>query len=203
MKHEAERSRLLEATRLAQDWHSEQTRKGSTIPYISHLLQVEGLVLEHGGDVNQAVAALLHDSLEDAPDADTRAEREAKIIDLFGNSVHAMVLTCTDTDFDEFLGKKRPWAERKERYLEQLRVAPAEHLLVVACDKQHNLRSLVWDLETYGSTYFNQFNSTPDQQIWYFRSALDCFRGRIPIRLEVKIEKLLEQLDDFVQTQVL
>ena len=189
-----DRKQLCEATALACDWHGEQTRKGSQIPYVSHLLQVSGLVLEHEGDCSQAVAALLHDSLEDAEDPDERERREALIRERFGEDVLRIVLDCTDTKPDEAGASKRPWKERKTRYLAHLTAVRERSALVAACDKRHNLHALVWDVSVRGLGYLDRFNAGPADQVWYFDGVLAAFRGRIPVRLEREIEDLLGRL---------
>jgi (p)ppGpp synthase/HD superfamily hydrolase len=179
----ADRQRLAEATALALDWHAGQTRKGSDIPYVSHLLQVAGLVLEHEGDVDQAIAALLHDGLEDAADAAERAAREAALRERFGDDVLDLVLACTDTGPDESLTRKRDWKDRKTRYLQQLAGASDGALLVAACDKRHNLSALVAELELHGRATLERFNASPSEQAWFFGRMLRVMEGRVPERL--------------------
>lgn len=111
---------LLQATRLAWKWHGAQTRRGKSAPYMSHLLQVQGLVLEHGGGIEQAIAALLHDALEDAESPADRKNREEVIESQFGSAVLDIVLVCTDTTPLEAGEQKGPWRERKERYVVHL-----------------------------------------------------------------------------------
>jgi (p)ppGpp synthase/HD superfamily hydrolase len=193
-----DQKRLVAATECAYAWHAKQRRKQSEIPYVSHLLQVKGLVLEHGGNADQAIAGLLHDCLEDAPSAEERALREEAIAARFGEDVLAMVHDCTDTGPDESLEEKRPWQERKRRYIEQLGTASPASLLVVACDKRHNLQALVWDVRTDGPSVFARFTGTPDQQIWYFESILAAIRASIPERLRLEIEDLLATLKRLV-----
>ena len=189
-----ERARMVEATELCHRWHAEQRRKATEIPYVSHLIQVEGLVLEHGGDSDQAIAALLHDSLEDAPDAEERALREREIRTRFGPRVLDVVLDCTDTGPDEFLQNKKDWKERKDRYLEQLRRAPARTHLVAACDKRHNLHAIVSDVKTSGPGVFDRFTSTPSQCLWYYTSVIEIVRPSLPMRLVDELDHLLEEL---------
>ncbi|MFP6638821.1 MAG: HD domain-containing protein [Myxococcota bacterium] len=189
-----ERARLVKATELCHRWHAEQQRKTTQIPYVSHLLQVEGLVLEHGGDSDQAIAALLHDSLEDAPDSEERALRETEIRARFGPRVLDIVLDCTDTGRDEFLKKKKAWKERKDRYLEQLRRAPARTHLVAACDKRHNLHAIVYDVKTSGPDVFDRFTATPSQCLWYYTSVIEILRSSLPGRLVDELDDLLEEL---------
>lgn len=186
-------ARLIEATELAHRWHASQFRKGSRIPYISHLLQVQGLVLEHGGDDEQAVAALLHDSLEDAETPDEARDRAKLIESRFGAGALAIVRDCSDTAIDEAGSAKGPWLERKQRYHAQLAAASERSLLVAACDKLHNLNALVWDVETHGVDYLDRFNASPAQQLWYFDAVAALFEGRVPMRLRNELRALLDR----------
>lgn len=191
--------RLARANELALAWHADQQRKGSQIPYVSHLSQVKGLVLEHGGSIDQAVAALLHDALEDAASPAERAEREAVITREFGPQVLAIVLDCTDTGADEAADSKAPWKERKTRYLEHLRHASRESLLVAACDKRHNLHALVWDVRTQGAVYLERFSGDPAEQVWYFESIVSALAGRVPSRLQGELTALVKDFRELVE----
>jgi (p)ppGpp synthase/HD superfamily hydrolase len=189
--------RLVGATELAVCWHAGQFRKGSQIPYISHLVQVQGLVLEHGGDTEQAVAALLHDSLEDAETPAEALDRANQIETRFGAGALAIVRDCSDTAIDE-AGAKGPWLERKQRYHAQLAAASERSLLVAACDKLHNLNALVWDVETQGAVTLDRFNAGPAEQLWYFDALAALFEGRVPARLQNELKALLEQFRGLV-----
>jgi len=178
------------------DWHMGQMRKGSGVPYASHLLQVAGMVLEHGGDVAQAVAGLLHDCLEDAPTSDARAEREAMIRTRFGATTLDLVLACTDTRPDESIGDKAPWRLRKQRLLEQLDLADDRALLVAACDRCHNLRSLVADLRRDGDEILGRFNAGPAEQRWLQVECMARFTGRVPEALVREFETLVADYAD-------
>ena len=195
---DAARPRLVRAKAYAAEWHATQTRKGKATPYLSHLLIVEGLVIEYGGDPDQAIAALLHDALEDAPTPSDRATRAARIEQEFGLDVVRMILDCTDTTTAEAGDQKGPWRERKERYVAQLQRAHARSLLVAACDKRHNLGDLIADLKAEGTATFERFNAGPYAQLWYFESLLSLFRGRIPSRLDRDLGDLLAELRLFV-----
>ena len=190
----SDQDRLSQATDRAIRWHADQCRKQTSIPYVSHLIQVAGLVLEHGGNTDQAIAGLLHDSLEDAPDPAERARREEEIAEAFGPGVLRMVLDCTDTLPDESLEKKRSWEERKKAYIAHLDEASKASLLVAACDKRHNLAAIVGDVISDGPEVFDRFTATPDQHVWYFESILAAIREEIPRRLIAEIEDLLEKL---------
>lgn len=194
----ARSEQLLDATRLAAAWHATQTRKGKTTPYLSHLLIVEGLVIEHGGDPDQAIAALLHDALEDAPTPASRKERTRTIETQFGRDVLDMILDLTDTTASEAIDQKQPWRTRKERYIAQLSNAAARSLLVAACDKRHNLGDLVSDLQVEGIDTFVRFNAGPPEQLWYFDALLHVFRERIPAKLDCELGGLLAELRVFV-----
>ncbi len=167
--------------------HGAQTRKGSQVPYVSHLLQVSGLVLEHGGDLEQATAALLHDVVEDTPV--TLAEVAAS----FGPGVAAIVADCTDTGPDEVAGSKRPWSERKRDYVAHLREVGPRSALIVGCDKLHNLRTLVADIEALGAAVLERFNAPPAQQRWLFGELLAALRDKVPPRLHAELTALCER----------
>src|SRR3712207_5324061 len=108
-------TRYDEALRFASDHHRTQCRKGSRVPYLSHLMSVSALVLEHGGSEDQAIAGLLHDAVEDAPKGRGREVLQV-ICDRFGDSVGGMVAACSDSLNDDEHGKE-PWDERKRRYV--------------------------------------------------------------------------------------
>jgi (p)ppGpp synthase/HD superfamily hydrolase len=191
---------LVEATRLAWQWHGRQTRKGRSSSYMSHLLQVQGLVIDAGGDAIQSIAALLHDSLEDAPTARDRAEREALIATRFDPAVLQIVIDCTDTTAAESADDKGPWRERKERYLAQLRIAAPSSLLVAACDKRHNLGDLIRDLRQEGLETLSRFNAGGVEQLWYFESLSAICGPAIPDRLARELDDLVRALRAIVET---
>jgi len=151
------------------------------------------LVLEHGGDVEQAVAGFLHDGLEDADSPGERTERLRRILDEFGPRVLRMILDCTDTEEHEHVGAKAPWRERKTRYLDHLPEADARSLLVAACDKRHNLGALVADLREHGPAYLGHFNADKEDQAWYFENVLKSLEGKVPRRLVREIGDLLDR----------
>lgn len=191
------RPELLAATELAWAWHGHLTRKGRATSYLSHLLAVQGLVIECGGGPDEAIGALLHDALEDAESRDERRSREQAIRERFGAAVLRIVLDCTDTLPDETGSDKRPWRERKQRFLEQLSRAERPSRLVAACDKRHNLGDLVWDLHHEGPPTFARFNAGPAEQLWYFESVTHLCREAIPARLALELEWLMTDLRSF------
>ena len=191
--------KMLEATEFAQLWHADQKRKSSDIPYFSHLVQVQGLILEHGGDAGQAIAGLLHDSLEDTPDSRERTAREAIIEDRFGLRVLKMILTCTDTGPDEFLTQKKGWKERKDRYVAQLSSATSDACLVAGCDKRHNLHAIIFDGKAEGLSVFDRFTASPVETLWYYETVIGVIRDSLPRRLVIELDELLQALESMVE----
>jgi (p)ppGpp synthase/HD superfamily hydrolase len=143
------------AFQVASGLHSEQERKGTGIPYIAHLMAVCALVLEAGGDEDQAIVALLHDAVEDQgglPTLDT-------IRRLFGNRVAAAVESCSDSTVSN-PEKKLPWRDRKESYLEHLRHAGKDALIVAVADKLHNASAILSDYRRIGDELWSRFQCT-------------------------------------------
>jgi len=190
---ESDRRRLVDALRFALDAHGAQTRKGTRIPYASHLLQVSGLVLEAGGDVTLAVAALLHDCLEDSDEVDEAALRER-----FGHEVAAIVATCTDLLPGDSAAAKSPWAQRKSRYLERLASADRRSRLVAACDKLQNLRALVGDLRAEGLATLERFSASPEQMRWYYESAHRILGDVLPPSVRAEFDEAIAALQRLV-----
>lgn len=155
---------LVYATRL----HAHQIRKATGVPYISHLLSVTALVLEDGGDEDEAIAALLHDAVEDQGGKATRAE----IYRLFGERVGSIVDGCTEFDSEI----KPPWRDRKERYLEQLRQGTPSVRRVALADKLHNARTIVQDYRQQGEAIWSVFSTGKEGILWFYHSLLDLYR---------------------------
>ena len=153
--------------------HKNDVRKGTTIPYVSHLLNVGGLVLWDGGDEEEAIAGLLHDALEDHPEETSRAEIQRR----FGPKVAAIVAACTDTPEDYRGGTKPPWRERKERYLDNLRAADVSTRRVSMADKLDNARAVLADYRRLGDALWSRFNAGKADQLWYYRTLVDTFRA--------------------------
>lgn len=164
--------------------HASQLRKGTGIPYLAHLLQVAGLVLEDGGTETEAIAALLHDAVEDQGGKPTleRIRRD------YGDDVANIVDACSDTDEVP----KPPWRERKERYIAHLAEQPEEAVLRVSlADKVHNLRSIVRDLEVEGPENVLQRFSPGADHLWYYRTIASVYRGRISSPLLTELDGLV------------
>jgi hypothetical protein len=135
-------ARFDQAFHYARQLHQNQVRKGTAIPYISHLMAVSAFVVEHGGDENQAIAGLLHDAAEDQGGAETLAEIRA----IFGDAVAEIVADCTDA----WTEPKPPWRARKEAYLNDLVHKPPASLLVALADKTHNAEAILFDIAHWG-----------------------------------------------------
>jgi (p)ppGpp synthase/HD superfamily hydrolase len=179
--------RFRRAFLFAADKHSGQTRKASTIPYIAHLMGVTSLVLEFGGDENMAIAALLHDVVEDCGGLPILKEVRRR----FGPRVAKIVDGCTDS----FTDPKPPWRERKETYLRHLKKADAETRLVSAADKLNNVRSILSDYREFGESIWARFNGGRDGTLWYYRSLLEEFLRRTPNRLITELELAVRELE--------
>jgi (p)ppGpp synthase/HD superfamily hydrolase len=164
-------SRLSAAIAFALEIHADQTRKGAETPYIGHLLGVASLVLEHGGDEEQAMAGMLHDAIEDQGQ-----HQEAAITERFGARVARIVRACTDAD----TMPKPPWRARKEAYVRHLEDANADVLLVSAADKLHNARAILTDLRTHGLAVFERFTGRIDGTLWYYEALAEVFGRRLP-----------------------
>lgn len=162
--------RFAEALALAHELHAGQVRKGTAIPYVSHVLAVAGIVLDYGGDEDEAIAALLHDAVEDCGGAPVLADIRGR----FGDRVADIVSACSDTDQTP----KPPWQARKEAYLDHLRAAPASVRLVSAADKLHNARAILADYREIGEALWSRFNATKAQTLWYYRALVDAFEAR-------------------------
>ncbi len=178
--------RFAEAFTFAWDLHRHQVRKGSDIPYLAHLMTVAALVLEHGGDEDEAIAALLHDGPEDQGGGETLDH----IRRLFGHRVADIVEGCSDT----FEKPKPPWRARKERYLDHLRETDSPSVFLVSmADKAHNLRSILNDYRRIGDDLWRRFTGKKDGTLWYYTELLKVYGDKAPARcgdLLLELERL-------------
>lgn len=164
--------RFAEAVRYATGAHAGQTRKGTDVPYVSHLLAVASLVLEAGGDESEAIAAMLHDAPEDTGGSEVLADIRVR----FGERIAAIVDGCTDSLAADPT-EKAPWRERKQRYAERLsRERDPSVLLVSAADKVHNAESMLRDYRSAGSSIWKSFKGRRDGTLWNDRMLLDAYR---------------------------
>lgn len=167
--------------------HREQTRKGSDTPYMGHLLGAASLVIEDGGDEDQAIAALLHDAVEDQGGQ----ARLADIRTQFGPEVAVIVEACSDWDG---VGEKAPFRERKEKYLEHLTSASPEVLRVSAADKLYNARAILADYHSLDEGLWSRFNAPREDILWYYESLFRIFRKRGPAGLARQLESAVRAL---------
>jgi (p)ppGpp synthase/HD superfamily hydrolase len=184
--------RFVRAFLFAAEKHAGQARKASTIPYIAHLMGVASLVLEAGGDEDLAIAALLHDVVEDCGGAPMLSEVKRR----FGARVAQIVDACTDAD----TYPKPPWRERKENYIRHLKAADAGTRLVSVADKLNNVRSILADYREVGESIWSRFKGGREGTLWYYRALLDEFLRREPNRLTRELQLVVNELE--VVTQV-
>lgn len=164
--------RFHDALAFAVQLHGADIRKGTMIPYVAHLFSVCSLVQVDGGSEDEAIAALLHDALEDHP---KEASREV-IAQRFGHDVLAIVEACTDTPAGYEGGAKPPWRDRKTAYLEHVRTSGRKPTRVALADKLDNARSILMDHRQIGDQLWSRFNSGKEDQLWYYRSLVSAFR---------------------------
>jgi (p)ppGpp synthase/HD superfamily hydrolase len=167
--------RFTRALTLACDLHRTQSRKGTQVPYVAHLLGVASIALEHGASEDEAIAAVLHDAVEDQGGAPTLARIRAE----FGDVVADIVDGCTDTDVEP----KPPWRARKEEYIAGVSKKSPSTRLVSASDKLHNARALLADYRIVGEELWGRFTGGRDGTLWYYRSLVEAFAsaGRTPL----------------------
>lgn len=175
----------------ANTWHRDQVRKSTVLPYILHPMGVSSLVLEAGGDEEQAIAALLHDVPEDCGGE----ARLAEIKEMFGARVEKIVRGCSDSLVAE-REDKAPWRERKQAHLDHIATADMDTLIVTAADKVHNGRAIANDLQCIGSKVWERFNASREDIIWYYSSFLEALVARNvtpaltnPLRSAIQIMK--------------
>jgi len=179
--------RFLRAFVFAAEKHKGQTRKASSIPYIAHLMGVASLVLEAGGDEDLAIAALLHDVVEDCGGTPMLKEVRRR----FGSRVAKVVDGCTDAYTDP----KPPWRERKESYIARLRNEDKETRLVSAADKLNNVRSIVSDYRAVGESIWSRFNGGREGTLWYYRTLRDEFLRDRPNRITRDLALAVRELE--------
>jgi GTP pyrophosphokinase len=176
-------SALTYAARL----HAGQTRKGTATPYLAHLLAVTGIVLENNGDEDEAIAALLHDAVEDQGGAATREEIRRR----YGDRVAEIVDGCTDTDSVP----KPPWRARKEAYIAHLASASPSVRLVSAADKLHNARSILMDYREQGEALWGRFTGGREGTLWYYRTLVEKLHPLGPSRIVQELERVVREIE--------
>lgn len=186
-------NRFSEALTYAAQLHATQIRKGSGVPYIAHLLGTASIALEYGASEDEAIAALLHDAIEDRGGAPTR---EA-IRRLFGDTVTAIVDGCTDSETTP----KPPWRERKQAYIDRIPQASESVRLVSAADKLYNARSILKDFRELGDTIWERFTGKKDGTLWYYRSLVEGFRQAESTPIVEELARTVLELEHLVNIQ--
>lgn len=181
----------LRAVAFAVDAHKDEVRKGTTAPYVCHLLQVSGLVLEFGGTEEEAIGGLLHDVAEDAG-GEAALER---IREEFGPAVEAIVRENSDS-ITESKDNNAPWRERKEAYVAGITSKSTSALLVSVCDKIHNARSMNNDSLTVGELHWTRFNAPKAEILAYYENLAAAFARRVDDnpRLRLPVELLSREV---------
>jgi (p)ppGpp synthase/HD superfamily hydrolase len=184
-------ARFEEALAYATRLHNDQSRKGTGIPYVAHLLAVTALVLEWGGDEDMAIAALLHDAVEDQGGMDTLADIRRR----FGERVATIVDGCTDS----YTHPKPPWKQRKEAYIKRLRVEPGDVRLVSIADKIHNARSILFDLRKDGVSALDRFKGGRDGTLWYYQALVAVFNEIENTPQAAELARLVAEMEQLVE----
>lgn len=188
-------TRFQSALLLSAELHAKQSRKGTKIPYVSHLLGVASIVLEYGGNEDEAIAALLHDAIEDQGGAAT-----ARLIQRrFGGKIRRIVTECTDTDQKP----KPPWKERKMAYINHLldKKTLRSARFVSAADKLHNARSILKDYREIGEKLWKRFNASKIETLWYYRSLVQTFRAVLKNAIVEEFDRVVSEIESLARTR--
>ena len=183
-------TRFQQALVWATELHATQTRKASDVPYVAHLLAVAAIVLEHGGDEDEAISALLHDAIEDQGGPPTGEEIRRR----FGDRVYEIVLGCTDAQATP----KPPWKVRKEHHLAAMRSASRSVCLVVAADKLHNVNSMIGDYRRLGEVLWERFKGGREGTLWYYRAMAETLATSAPPELIDRLARAVAELESLV-----
>jgi GTP pyrophosphokinase len=187
-------SRFYQALRYAARLHGRQFRKGTGRPYIGHLLSVASIVIEYGGDEEMAIAALLHDAVEDQGGMARLREIRKK----FGKRVAHIVDGCTDS----YTEPKLPWLERKRAYVARVGGESEDVQLVSAADKLSNTREVLHDLRVDGESAFQRFKGSKEGTLWYYRALVKAFRKAGSNALIEELDRVVTALESLAGTTV-
>lgn len=183
-------ARFDDALVYASEAHRAQRRKGTETPYIAHLLGVASIAIEQGADEDQAIAALLHDAVEDQGGSDRLEDIRAR----YGERVAAIVADCTDTD----VMPKPPWRARKEAYVASLEVKPADSLFVSLADKLHNAGAILTDLHAHGDEVWDRFTGGKAGTLWYYDALAEAFVRRCPGPASSALRRLVDGMHAYL-----
>jgi (p)ppGpp synthase/HD superfamily hydrolase len=179
--------RFDDAFAYAHEVHATQTRKGSGVPYLGHLMGVASMVLDDGGTEDETIAALLHDAPEDWGGRERLEEIRAK----FGGAVAKIVEDCTDS----WTTPKAPWTERKKQYTEHARTLGPSSLRVSAADKVHNAYAILRDLRNVGEKVWERFNASADDILTYYQSLVRSYREAGGGRLVDELDRIVRAIE--------
>jgi (p)ppGpp synthase/HD superfamily hydrolase len=186
--------RFHDALAYASTLHAAQARKATQIPYVAHLLAVTSIVLEAGGNEDEAIAALLHDAAEDQGGEKTLEDIRHR----FGDTVEHIVAECSDT----FADPKPEWRKRKREYIERLRTADTSTLLVSAADKLHNARATLHDLREHGTSVWKRFSGTREQTLANYRALIATYDDAAPDKRRTAVVRELRELIDQMEMPI-
>jgi (p)ppGpp synthase/HD superfamily hydrolase len=179
--------KFRQALQYAARVHARQIRKKTQRPYIGHLMSVASIVIEYGGDEEMAIAALLHDAVEDQGGLPRLREIRKK----FGKRVAHIVDGCTDC----YTEPKPPWIERKRAYVARVGKESPDTLLVSAADKLSNVRETVHDLRMQGDSAFERFAGKKEGTLWYYRALVEEFRKTGTSPLVAELARTVQELE--------
>jgi (p)ppGpp synthase/HD superfamily hydrolase len=179
--------RFENALQYATVLHSSQLRKATGVPYIAHLLGVTSIVLEYGGNEDEAIGALLHDAVEDQGGQGRLEDIRVR----FGEAVADIVEGCTDS----LASHKPPWRERKEQYIAHLPQASASVRLVSAADKLYNSQATLRNYRQVGEAVWSRFSGGKAGTLWYFRALVAAFRPAGPHALVDELDRVVTELE--------
>ena len=184
--------RFIDALNYAANLHANQVRKGGNpIPYVAHLLGVASIALEYGADEDEAIAALLHDAIEDQGGIPIREEIRLR----FGDNVVDIVNGCTDAE----VKPKPPWRERKERYIAHIQSASPSVLLVSASDKLYNIHSILKDYRVIGDAIWKRFKGGKEGTLWYYRSLVNEYRAVNPSPIVDELDRVVSEVERLIK----
>lgn len=186
--------RFHDALAYASTLHAAQARKTTQIPYVAHLLAVASIVMEAGGNEDEAIAALLHDAAEDQGGEKTLEDIRRR----FGDTVEHIVAECSDT----FADPKPEWSKRKRDYIERLRTADTATLLVSAADKLHNARATLRDLREHGTSVWRRFSATREQTLANYRNLIAAYEQAAPDDRRTTVVRELSELVDQMEMPI-
>jgi (p)ppGpp synthase/HD superfamily hydrolase len=189
--------RFRDALVWAAELHEDQNRKGGTVPYVAHLLGVVAIVLEHGGSEDTAIAALLHDALEDQAHKISEGEIRAR----FGEAVERIVIECSDGTPEEQQDRSHDrWYARKKKYIADIAHKSDGALMVSMADKLHNVRSMLEDYRAQGDSLWSRFTTGREGNLWYYATMVEAYEKRVGrTRLWGELARTVSEMRNLVE----